>query len=160
MRGSQRGRPACGCLGGRSEAWLTTHCRWENNMVVGVLSLAPQVADGKASKPMDIIFSNLVLMLNATWHFADVTLADVDIKLILKVMMPIRWLQLWYQHMGSLCLWQCLIQILHILLNLWQGQLHLIWAYGQLSDFYQADQLKYHGRKTRWLLNRYLQFTT
>ena len=31
----------------------------------------------------------------------------------------------------------------------WQGQLHLIYAYGQLSDFYQADQLKYHGRKTR-----------
>jgi len=30
-----------------------------------------------------------------------------------------------------------------------QGQLHLIFAHGQLSDFYQPDQLKYHGRKTR-----------
>jgi len=30
-----------------------------------------------------------------------------------------------------------------------QGQLHLIWAHGQLSEFYQPDQLKYHGRKNR-----------
>ena len=85
-------------------------------------------------------------MLNATWHFA-VTLDDVDTKLILsddanKVTSD----NVWFKY--------------YILLNLWQGQLHLIWAYGQLSDFYQADQLKYHGRKTRWLLNRYLQFTT
>ena len=74
-------------------------------------------------------------MLNATWHFA-VTLDDVDTKLILsddanKVTSD----NVWFKY--------------YILLNLWQGQLHLIWAYGQLSDFYQADQLKYHGKKTR-----------
>jgi len=30
-----------------------------------------------------------------------------------------------------------------------KGQLHVIWAYGQTSEFYKEDQLKYHGRGNR-----------
>ena len=30
-----------------------------------------------------------------------------------------------------------------------QGELTLIWAYGQEDTFYRADHLKYHGRKNR-----------
>jgi len=30
-----------------------------------------------------------------------------------------------------------------------QGNLRIIWAHGQLSDFYLQDQLKYHGKQSR-----------
>jgi len=30
-----------------------------------------------------------------------------------------------------------------------EGKMHVIWAFGQQKEFYEADQLKYHGRTNR-----------
>ena len=34
----------------------------------------------------------------------------------------------------------------------------MIWAYGQTSEFYKEDQLKYHGRGNRWGFRKCLSF--
>ena len=31
-----------------------------------------------------------------------------------------------------------------------QGELHVIWAHGQQAPYYGPDQLKYHGKNSRW----------
>ena len=44
--------------------------------------------------------------------------------------------------------------------SFFQGKMHVIWAFGQQAEFYEPDQLKYHGRSNRCKQKVILNSTT